>query len=104
MRRAAVLLMCWFELAAAQAHPFRVETNVVQVPVSVKDKNGRDVEDLMARDFTVLDDGIPREISVDKFGTGVAPISLAVAIQSAGVSTPPLVKIRRIGGMIQPLV
>jgi VWFA-related protein len=104
MRRAAVLPMFAFGLLSAQDRTFRVETNVVQVPVSVTDKNGRDVENLAARDFAVLDDGAPQAITLDKFGTGVAAISLAIAIQSSGVSTPALVKIRRIGGMIQPLV
>jgi VWFA-related protein len=104
MLAVAFLLICATGPLPAQQPPFRAETNVVQVPVSVKDKNGRDVEDLAARDFTLLDDGVPREISADKFGIGVAPISLAIAIQSTGISRPALVNIRRIGGMIQPLV
>ena len=83
---------------------FRAETNVVQVPVTVTDKKGLRVEGLSAHDFTLLDDGVPRQITLDTFGTGVAPISLVVAIQSTGISTPALKKIRRIGGMIQPLV
>jgi VWFA-related protein len=104
MRRAIPFLICTAIGANAQERPFRVETNVVQVPVSVKDTHGRDIENLAARDFRVLDDGIRQEIALDRFDTGVAPTSLAIAIQSSGISTPALVKIRRIGGMIQPLV
>ncbi len=89
-------------LAQAQV-PFRSETRVVQVPVLVT-KDGKNVDGLQARDFRVLDDGIARQISLDTFGSGFAPISLVLAIQTSGLSTPALVKVRRIGGMIQPLV
>ena len=88
----------------AQEDGFRAETRVVQVPVSVTDAKGRNVDGLTARDFTVLDDGIKREIALDTFGSGAAPISLVIAIQSSGISSPALARIRRIGGMIQPLV
>jgi VWFA-related protein len=108
MRRAAICLaclgLCSIHRAVAQNPAFRAETSVVQVPVGVTGRNGRDIEGLRARDFTVLDNGIPREITLDVFGAGAAPISLAIVVQSAGISTPALNKIRRIGGMIQPLV
>jgi len=88
----------------AQNVPFRVQTKVVQVPVSVADKNGRKVDGLMASDFIVLDNGMRQVVTVDDFFSGLAPISLAIAIQTSGISTPALAKIRRIGSMIQPLV
>jgi VWFA-related protein len=98
----ATLLLCAF-CAFAQDR-FRTETRVVQVPVTVTDQTGRNVDGLKAVDFSVLDDGSPQTIELDTFGTGMAPISLVIAIQSSGISTPAVVKIRRIGGMIQPLV
>jgi hypothetical protein len=52
----------------------------------------------------VLDDGVQQEVTVDDFSTGLPRISLAVAIQTSGISTPASTDIRRIGGMIQPLV
>jgi hypothetical protein len=88
----------------AQNVPFRVQTKVVLVPVSVTDKNGRYVDGLTARDFNVRDDGALQQITVDDFSTGLAPISLVIAIQTSGISMPALAKIRKIGGMIQPLV
>ncbi len=97
------LVFCLGEMPA-QNPAFRTETNVVQVPVSVADKKGNNVEGHSARDFRLLDNGIPRDVTLDVFDTGVAPISLAIAIQSAGISTPALKKIRRIGSMIQPLI
>lgn len=87
-----------------QVPPFRVESGIVQVPVSVTGKRGTQVADLQADDFDVLVDGVHRQITLDRFDTGVAPISLVVAIQAAGISAPAIAKIRRIGGMIQPLV
>jgi VWFA-related protein len=104
MRRFGICVICGLGGMAAQNVPFRVQTKVVQVPVSVADKHGRNVEGLTARDFRVLDDGVPQEITVDDFGTGLPPISLAIAVQTSGISTPALTKIRRIGSMIQPLV
>jgi VWFA-related protein len=108
MKRRLTILAVWGASAAifagAQERPFRTEIRVVQVPVSVADARGRNVEGLKARDFLVLDDGAPQQIELDTFGTGVAPISLVIAIQASAASTPAMVKIRRIGGMIQPLI
>jgi VWFA-related protein len=102
-RRAIASLIC-LAAAAAQNQPFRVQSKVVQTPVSVTDKNGRSVDGLTAADFKVLDEGIPQEVTLDTFDTGVAHISLAIAIQSSHTSKLGLAKIRRIGGMIQPIV
>jgi VWFA-related protein len=96
----ALAISCAF----GQEQGFRIETRVVQVPVTVTDSRGRGVDGLRARDFHVFDDGTKREITLDTFGTGLAPISLVIAIQSSGVSSSALTRIRRIGGMIQPLV
>jgi VWFA-related protein len=107
MRRALLYIVCGMAFPTgviAQNPAFRTETNVVQVPVGVTSGNGRDVEGLRARDFTVRDNGVAREITLDVFGADAAPISLAIAVQSAGISTPALKKIQRIGSMIQPLV
>lgn len=104
MRRTAVCAICSLGFMTAQNVPFRAQTKVVLVPVSVTDKNGRYVDGLKARDFNVRDDGVLQDIAVDDFDTGLAPISLVIAIQTSGISMPALAKIRKIGGMIQPLV
>ncbi|HKD07551.1 MAG TPA: VWA domain-containing protein [Bryobacteraceae bacterium] len=88
----------------AQEVPFRSESRVVQVPVTVSNEKGTHVDGLKLRDFTVLDDGQERAISLDTFGTGMAPISLAIAIETSAISKPALARIHRIGSMIQPLV
>ena len=88
----------------AQERSFRTEIRVVQVPVSVTDAKGANVDGLRARDCLDLDDGAARAVPRDTFGTGMAPISLAIAVQTSGISKPAIAKIRRIGSMIQPLV
>jgi VWFA-related protein len=104
MRRTAVCVICSLGFMTAQNVPFRVQTKVVLVPVSVTDKHGRYVDGLTARDFNVRDDGALQEVTMDDFGTGLAPVSLVIAIQTSGISMPALAKIRQIGGMIKPLV
>ena len=91
-------------VVAGQERSFRTEIRVVQVPVAVTDAKGANVDGLTARDFLVTDDGAPRETVLDTFGTGMAPISLVIAVQTSGISKPALTKVRRIGGMIMPLV
>jgi VWFA-related protein len=112
MRYAACLLYCI--IAAAQEpraqtqtpkpQTFKSQTKVVQVPVVVTGKDGRTVNDLTLADFRVLDDGVPQPATMDDFISGLAPISLAIAIQSSGTSKLALAKVSRIGNMIQPLV
>src|SRR5262245_14145901 len=89
---------------SAQDSRFGVNSRLVLVPVTVTDAKGRSIDGLEASDFTLLDGDQPRKITVDTLATGVAPIALAVAVQSSGISTPVLEKVRRIGSLIQPLV
>ena len=103
MRRVAICVLAGLGGIAAQSSSFRVQTRVVQVPVSITGKNGQSLDGLLARDFRVLDDGVPQDVALDDFNTRLPRISLAIAVQTSGISTPALVSIRRIGGMIQPL-
>ncbi len=101
---AARIFACCASCLVAQDRTFRTEVRVVQVPVTVTNQAGANIDGLKARDFSVLDNGSEREFTLDTFGSGVAPISLAIAIQTSGISKPAVAKLRRIGGMIQPLV
>jgi VWFA-related protein len=76
---------------------FVVRSNFVQVPVSVKDKHGRPVEDLHAADFTVKENGIPQKLSFfssDPFALSVAVIldlgMPDVAVQQVNKTLPAL--------------
>lgn len=103
VHRAAVCIL-WVGCITAQKGPFQVQTSVVQVPVIVTAKDGRNFGGLLARDFKVLDNGVVQQVTVDDFSTGLAPISLVIAVQTSGISAPALTRIRHTGGMIQPLV
>ena len=55
-------------LHAQQAQPtFRAEAHLIVQTVSVKDKSGRPVEGLTAKDFVVTEDGKPQEIAFVEF-------------------------------------
>jgi VWFA-related protein len=101
--RAAVVL-CLFIPLIAQDSRFGVNSRLVLVPVTVTDAKGHSVDGLEAADFVVLDGDKQQKITVDTLATGVAPIALAIAVQSSGISIPVLEKVRKIGSMIQPLV
>jgi len=94
----------WLGVLAAQDEPFQAQSKVVQVPVTVTGKDGRVVDGLTAQDFNLLDNGVRQEVSLDDVSPDLAPVSLAIVIQTSKISSPALAKLRSIGGMIQPLV
>lgn len=68
---------------APQERPtFRGGIDVVSVGATVKDRKGRLVSGLTARDFVVLDGGTPRTIS--DFQTERVPVSLAILFDISG--------------------
>jgi VWFA-related protein len=94
-------------ILGAQEDPnrFGVQSRLVQVPVTITDAKGRLVDGLDAEDFVVLDNGKPVDrTAIDTIATGTAPIAIVVAVQSSGISTAVLAKVRKIGSMIQPLI
>jgi VWFA-related protein len=103
MMRCAVIVAFVLPLAAQDSR-FDVGSRLVLVPVTVADTNGRSVDGLEAADFLLLDNRQARKVTVDTIATGVAPIALVIAVQSSGISTAVLEKVRKIGSMIQPLV
>jgi VWFA-related protein len=53
--------------APAAGVKFTANSNLVIVDATVKDKEGKPIEGLTAKDFTVLEDGKPQQISVFEF-------------------------------------
>jgi VWFA-related protein len=88
----------------AQDPGFQAQVRLVVMPVTVQDAKGRPVDGLTEANFKVFDSGVAQPFNLDTFGTGVAPVSLMVAVQTSGLSAAALVKVRQIGAMIQPLV
>lgn len=75
----------------------RVHANFVQIPVTVKDKHGRPVDDLHAADFTVKENEVPQKLSFfssDPFALSVAVIldlgMPDVAVQQMNTTLPAL--------------
>lgn len=101
--RSAILPAFALILAAQESH-FETRSQVVLVPVRVTDASGHVVDGLSTEDFQLLDSGRPQKVSVDTIATGVAPIALAVAVQSSGISNAVLDKVRKTGRMIRPLI
>ncbi len=89
----------------AQEPTIRTNVPLVLVPVSVTDAKGKSIDGLHADDFILYDDNVPqRGVRMDTADTVLAPVAVAIAIQSSGISEPALASIHRVGGMIQPLV
>ena len=66
--------------AKADLLTFMVHVNSVQVPVMVKDREGRRVDGLRPNDFTVLENGKPQKLSY--FTTDPFELSVAVVIDT----------------------
>ncbi len=70
LRRSLLALMFFLPSATAQQQqPFsiRVDTQLVVETVVVKDKDGKNLEGLIDKDFTVTEDGVPQTISLFQF-------------------------------------
>src|SRR3954468_4980655 len=93
------LVVAWLAaavMAAAQAKPpapqaptFRTSTRLVVQTVSVKEKSGKPVEGLTAKDFVVTEDGEPQAISFVEFQRlTTTPVAAPVADAAPAVDTP----------------
>jgi VWFA-related protein len=82
----------------------RTNVHLVLVPTTVTDKKGLLIDGLSVDDFVVTDDGVKQKVHMDTSDTVLAPVSLVVLIQSSGISTPALARIKLVGAMIQPVV
>ena len=97
MRHAAVFIVATLgtALGAAQLQQptpvFRARVEQVVVPVTVKDAQGRLVEDLGAGDFRLLEDGVEQKIT--GFSADPAPLAVAVLIDAA-LSRPTAQRLR----------
>lgn len=80
---------------------FRESVNVVVAPVIVKDRSGRYVNGLEARDFTLLDNGKPQDLKLD---VSFVPISMVVAVQASSNAEIFLPTMKKIGPLLEGLV
>jgi VWFA-related protein len=80
-----MLLIAGMSLAAlgdvaAQRDTIRTRVDLVVVPTSVRDANGRFVYDLKREDFSILEDGKPQEVS--QFSIDPSPLSVTVLVDT----------------------
>lgn len=70
----------------------RIETELIDVPVSVTDRNGRPLTNLKRTDFIIYEDGKPQEIA--EFGATTAPFEVALLLDTSGSTRAELDLIR----------
>jgi VWFA-related protein len=89
-------------LALPQETTLRSQSNVVLVPVLVKDQLGGIVYGLQAKDFIVEDDGVAQPIRLDEAPEG-QPISLVVVLQRGRRASYEFPRMQGLKSMIDPL-
>jgi len=99
-RKLAILI--FLALSPAPAHPqsqdsqasadFSVSVNLVKVPLSVFDENGRMVQELRREDFRLYENGVQQQIR--SFGIDRNPVSVVLVIDASGTVEKELKKIK----------
>ena len=87
--------------AAQNQQPFtlQVSTQLVIETVTVRDRDGKIIEDLTAKDFAITEDGVPQTISVFQFQKLDAPAPAPAATPAAPTApTVPAAPARQISG------
>src|SRR5260370_14752269 len=102
--RLAAFLGCLLATTQAQDPTFRATVPTVLVPTTVTDKKGHYINGLSAADLIVLDNGVPQTIGVDAADATTIPIAIVFAVQADDVAATAILKVRKIGSLIQPLI
>ncbi len=97
----AVLFFSLSFSAFSQETPtFKSQSQLVIVPVTVTDKKGNRIWDLKEEDFTLLDNGQKRKVTVEPWGTYESHISLVVVVETSFLSDAALTKIRKMASLL----
>ncbi len=101
----AVISLCFFLTPALAQRPapdegvVKITTNLVQLDAVVTDKDGRQVRDLTAADFTLLQDGKPQKItSFSYVNTETGSAQTARSGSSSGIAATPTIAGPRVPG------
>jgi VWFA-related protein len=89
--------------AAPQVPTIQMRTNLVLVPALVRSKDGAPVFTLKATEFTLTDDGIEQQVTVDE-EAGSEPLALVVAVETGGAGGRQLDKLRNLGPSIEAVI
>src|SRR5438552_16375654 len=104
MGRIVACILCVALLGAQQPPPpnvptvkFQSNTQLVVEIVTVKDKNGKPIEDLTAKDFTLTENGVPQTISFCEFQKLAEPVpEPAPAVAAAPAAAAPTPAVQRV--------
>lgn len=94
------LLAALVGFACAQNPTFHAKAPLVVVPVSVSNKKHVSIDGLTAKDFVLLDNGVPRVIEVDPAGVYQSSVSVVVVVETSVVAHAALLKVKKTGSMI----
>jgi VWFA-related protein len=97
-----LVLMLLGGIALPQETTLRSQSNVVLVPVLVKDQQGGIVYGLQTKDFIVEDDGVAQPIRLDEAPEG-QPISLVVVLQRGRRASYEFPRMQGLKSMLDPL-
>ena len=100
----AALVLAVAATACAQEPRFQTKAHEVLVPVSVTTKAGKPVENLAAKDFTVLSDGKPQAVRMIARDSSVLPIYAVLVLQTNEGSEPVLAKIKKTASVISSYI
>jgi VWFA-related protein len=82
---------------------FTVRSTLVQVPVQVKTKSGKNVFALTADNFLLTDNGIPQSIALDD-DAGAQPLALAIVVETGGAGAQHLADYRDLGPILDAII
>ena len=89
MKKLSILLLCMLLLCGlalgqrGQQQTLSIDVNLVNIPVSVADKNGKYVSSLMKNDFKVFEDDKPQTIT--NFSSEInLPLTIALLVDTSG--------------------
>jgi len=102
--RALIVMLCLCGGGLAQGPTFRATVPTVLVPTTVTDKKNHYLNGLSAEDFVVLDNGVAQPIQLDTSDTTTIPLAVVFLVQSNDTSATAILKIRKVGAEIQPLI
>jgi len=80
----------------------RVQANIVSAPVTVINSKGDYVFDLQAKDFEVLDNGVPQRI--EQFSLEQRPLAAVIVVETNSASEPMLDEVRPLGPVFSNLM
>jgi VWFA-related protein len=84
------------------ASHIRVQSTIVNAPVTVMDPSGNFVQDLKKDDFEILDNGVAQ--TIQRFGLAMDPVSLVIVVQNSAAVAPLLDQVRPLGPIFSNLI